>query len=215
MFCLHFFFFFIKKFFHVLVTLNFIQLKWYFLNAEENFCNSSPVHFMFCHIFIHSVMITHIRKRGELFDWRPTLAQQVKNNSGILIGCHHVSLSPGAFVALGLHWLGSCLGRNPAAAWVGPHSGSSSAAVLGSDDWHSANSHQHRPNNSGRALMNVFGMYDLHNIWKPRSRDLPQCLYLTRYSQYFPLLCCSWSCFRRYYNIIIFLFFYFFYKHWW
>lgn len=59
-------------------------------------------------------------------------------------------------------------------AWVGPHSGSSSTAVSGSDDWHSANGHRRRPNNSGRAPMNVLVTCGLHNIWKPRRGDLPQ-----------------------------------------
>lgn len=166
---------------------------------------------------------THQKKGGSHLSDGPLLAQRVKNNSGILIGCHRVSLSPGVFVALGLHWLGSNLGRNTPNLTTPQHSPAASlgwdptvglpfTAVSGSDDWHSANSYQHRPNNSGRALMNVFVMYDLHNIGKPQCGDLPQCLCPTWYSQYFSLLCCSQSCIWgcwRYHHCYYYYYFFF------
>lgn len=63
-------------------------------------------------------------EKGDLW-WCRAVIQEKQ----FLIGCHYVSLSPWVFVEVGLHWLGSCLGRAP--AWVGPYSESTTSAVPG------------------------------------------------------------------------------------
>lgn len=135
-------------------------------------------------------MFTHQQKR------EPALMQGNNSRETVFwLAVTEFSLSPCVFVGVGLLTLAwQLLG----ASWLGGtvqrflHSYTSS--VLGSDDWHSANSHQRLPNNGARALMNVIVMLDPHNIWKPPCWDLPWPLSLIEYNKYFPLLYCSPNC---------------------
>lgn len=114
-------------------------------------------------------MFTHQQKR------EPALMQGNNSRETVFwLAVTEFSLSPCVFVGVGLLTLAwQLLG----ASWLGGtlqrflHSYTS--AVLGSDDWHSANSHQHLPNNGARALMNVIVMLDPHNIWKPGTWNPP------------------------------------------
>lgn len=135
------------------------------------------------------IMFTQWQNRETCTD----AERRLKRNS-LLIGCHQAFLitpvfrwgqSTLAWQLFGASWLGATIQR---------FHDSYTSAVLGSDDWQSANGHQRLPNNGARALISVIVMLDPYNIWKPPCWNLPQPLSPIPHSKYFPLLYHSLHC---------------------